>query len=32
MVIQRGTAHAWRAHGEVATFFAVLIDRAIAIN
>lgn len=27
VVVQRGTAHAWRAHGGPALFFAVLIDR-----
>jgi hypothetical protein len=32
VVLQRGTAHAWRAHGGDALFFAVLIDRAIAID
>ncbi len=31
VVIQRGTAHAWRAHGGIALFLAVLIDRAISI-
>lgn len=27
VVVQQGTAHAWRAHGGPALFFAVLIDR-----
>jgi hypothetical protein len=26
-VIQRGTSHAWTAHGAPALFLAVLIDR-----
>jgi hypothetical protein len=29
-VIQRGTAHAWEAHGGPALFLAVLIDRQLA--
>ena len=29
VIVQRGTAHAWRAHGGPALFLAVLIDRAI---
>ncbi len=28
IVIQRGTSHAWTAHGGAALFLAVLIDRA----
>lgn len=30
VVIQRGTSHAWAAHGGPALFLAVLIDRSIA--
>ncbi len=30
VVIQRGTSHAWRAHGEPAILLAVLIDRPIS--
>lgn len=30
VVIQRGTAHAWEAHGGPALFLAVLIDRPLA--
>lgn len=30
VVIQRGTNHAWRAHGGPALFLAVLIDRELA--
>lgn len=30
IVIQRGTSHAWTAHGGPALFLAVLIDRAMA--
>lgn len=30
VVVQRGTAHAWHAHGGPALFLAVLIDRRIA--
>ena len=30
VVIQRGTSHAWRAHGGPALLLAVLIDRPLA--
>ena len=30
VVIQRGTNHAWQAHGGPALFLAVLIDRPLA--
>jgi hypothetical protein len=30
VVIQRGTNHAWQAHGGPALFLAVLIDRELA--
>ncbi|MDZ4760602.1 MAG: cupin domain-containing protein, partial [Alphaproteobacteria bacterium] len=30
IVIQRGTSHAWQAHGGPALLLAVLIDRPIA--
>jgi hypothetical protein len=30
VVIQRGTNHAWEAHGGPALFLAVLIDRPLA--